>query len=358
MRIAIIYNQPEHSFSKGDWLSRSGALAPLQAGLHEVAEFGILGEVDLIEASLVRGGHDISTFAAADAADLCGFLSRTRPDLVFNCCEAFAGRAALEMNVAALFELFGLAYTGSPALTLGLLLNKPLTKTVLKGSGIQTPAFAAFHPGEEPIACRDLKFPLMVKPAAEDASIGIDDGAVVHDGRAMADRVRFIWREFGQAALVEEFISGREFNVSLLADPLGGFIPLAIGEVCYDDLPAGRPQILGYDAKWDAAAPFTQSMASRCPADIDEPIAEQIRRAALDVAGAVGLADYGRIDLRMRDSDSELFVLEANPNPDLSDECAFLRATRASGRTNHQTICEIAERAMDRHLRNRNGRGG
>jgi len=349
VRIAIIHNQPE---AKGDWLSRSGAgAAPSQPGLHDAAEYGILGEVDLIEASLAHAGHETTIFAPAGTAALCAFLTDHRPDLVFNCCESFAGKAALEMNVAALFELFGVAYTGSSALTLGLLLNKPLTKAVLTGRGIHTPAFAVFNPGEDGISCRGLSYPLIVKPAAEDASIGIDDGAVVRDIGALQERVRFIWREFHQAALVEEFISGREFNVSLLADRGGGFNPLAIGEMAFDLLPPGRPQILGYEAKWDTDAAFTQAMASRCPADIDENTADQIRQTALTVARTVGLDGYGRIDFRMRDSDSTLFVLEANPNPDLSDECSFLRAARASGRTNHQTICEIAARAVERHRR-------
>jgi len=170
----------------------------------------------------------------------------------------------------------------------------------------------------------------------------------VHDEAALKKRVRFVWREFCQPALVEEFISGREFSVSVLATSPSDFTVLAIGEIAYEGLAPGRPQILGYDAKWDDTAPFTQAMAVRCPAALDKKTAERIRRVVLDVAKMVGLRDYGRVDLRLRESDQTLFVLEVNPNPDLNNECVFMQAARASGRTNEGTICEIAERAIER----------
>ena len=339
VRIAIIH----------DWLRRSNENGhAAKAGTHDAVELDLLGELDSIRASLAQAGHDAVVFAAEDATHLCDFLSRHRPQMVFNLCEAFAGSAALEMNVAALFELYGIAHTGCPALTLGLSLNKPLTKAVLAASGIRTPAYTVLHQGQDPSTVHDLTFPLIVKPVAEDASIGIDDGAVVNDMGALAERVRFLWREFRQAALVEEFIAGREFCVSVLAVSPTDFVTLPIVEISFDRLPAGRPHIFGFDAKWNPAAPFNLTIATRCPARIDKKTADEIRRVALDVARTVGLRDYGRVDFRLRESDHALFVLEVNPNPDLSDECAFMRAARASGRTTEGTICEIVERAIER----------
>ena len=339
MRIAIIH----------DWLRRSIEIGgTVKAGLHDAVELDLLHELDLIRASFVKAGHDAVIFAADDAAHLCDFLSNRRPDLVFNLCEAFAGRTAFEMNVAALYELLGIPFTGCPALTLGLSLNKPVAKAILAANGIRTPEYVVIDPGQDPRAASRLTFPLIAKPVAEDASLGIDDGSVVHDMAALTERVKFLWREFRQAALVEEFIAGREFCVSLLASSPNDFTALPIVEISFDGLAAGRPQIFGYEAKWDPTAPFNNAMAARCPADIDEKTADEIKAQALLVARTLGLRDYGRVDFRLRESDRALFVLEVNPNPDLSDECAFMRAARASGRTTEGTLCEIVDRAIER----------
>ena len=339
MRIAVIH----------DWLRRSNESGhAARVAIQDPVELDLLRELDFIRTNLVQAGHEPVIFAAKDATHLCDFLSEHRPELVFNLCEAFAGSAALEMNVAALFELLGIAYTGCPALTLGVSLNKPMAKSLLDASGIRTPAYAVLRPGQDCSAAGHLTFPLIVKPVAEDASIGIDDGAVVHDMPALAQRVKFLWREFRQAALVEEFIPGREFCVSLLAASPIEFTTLPLVEISFDDLAPGRPQIFGYDAKWDPEAPFNHMIATRCPAKIDRKTGDEIRRVALDVARTMGLRDYGRVDFRLRESDNALFVLEVNPNPDLSDECAFMRSARASGRTTGGTICEIVDRAIER----------
>lgn len=339
MRIAIIH----------DWLRRSNENEhPAKVVSHDEVELELIRELDVVRTSLASAGHNAVIFSADNAQHLCDFLSTRRPQLIFNLCEAFAGTSAFEMNVAALFELHGIAFTGCPALTLGLSLNKPLTKAVLTAHGIPTPAHVVVDPSTTPLTVGDLTFPLIAKPVAEDASLGIDDGAVVDDIAALAERVEFLWREFRQPALVEEFIAGREFCVSVLATSPTDFVTLPIVEISFDRLPRGRPQIFGYDAKWDPTAAFNLTMATRCPARIDKKTADEIRRTALNVARTVGLRDYGRVDFRLRESDNALFVLEVNPNPDLSDECAFMRAARATGRTTEGTICEIVERAIER----------
>ena len=252
------------------------------------------------------------------------------------------------MNVAALFELFDIPYTGSSALTLGLALNKALTKDVLCAHGIQTPAHVVINQDQDPVTTHHLSFPLIVKPIAEDASIGIDDAAVVNDAVALAERVRFVWREFGQPALVEEFIAGREFNVSVLATSPTDFVTLPIGEISFEGLPEGRPRIVGYEAKWDPESASYKGTVPVCPATIDVEMAERIRRIALTTARAIGLRDYGRIDLRLRERDQALFVLEVNANPDLTDDAGFLRSARASDRTYQDIIREVIERAIER----------
>lgn len=329
MRIAIVHNQPRRDADSA------------------TAELGVLDQVRLIASSLRRAGHRVRQVAAADVAALCADLSRDRPDLIFNCCESLDGHAALEMNVAALFELLQIPFTGSPPLALGLALNKALSKAVLNAAGILSPPHAVFEPGDTPHAGA-LRFPLIVKPVAEDGSIGIDAGAVVHDDRALARRVERIWMRHGQAALVEEFIEGREFNVALLAQAGGGFEVLPVGEIVFDALPPGRPAILDYDAKWNPDAPFRQSLASRCPAAIDDEWSLRMGRVAIAAARALGIRDYARVELRRRALDDALFVIEVNPNPDLNAGCEFLKCARTGGRTIAGTILDIVGRALER----------
>ena len=140
VRVAIIH----------DWLRRSKEIGRSgKAPLHDAIEFDLMGELDFIRASLTSIGHEVAAFAVDDAPRLCDFLSSHRPDLVFNLCDTFGGSAALEMNVAALYELHGIAYTGCPPLALGISLNKPLAKSVLSAHGIRTPAYAVIDKGQD-----------------------------------------------------------------------------------------------------------------------------------------------------------------------------------------------------------------
>lgn len=349
MRIAIVYNQPEPAVPGDHWLSRSHAGdVSVSPESHDAAEFGVLGQVDAIERHLRELGYDVDRHGVVDAAGLAGFLTRTRPTAVFNCCESVRGVSTLEMSVAAMFDLCGVAYTGSPALTLGMALDKGLTKSLLRAHGVPTPPYIVVESGGQLGNLRDLHYPLIVKPVAEDASIGIDAGAVVHDGESVARRVRFVWEAFQQPALVEEFIEGREFNVALLAGADGRLAPLPISEVSLDAVPAGIPAILSYEAKWMPGSVAHAATPVRCPAALDETIARRVRQLALDASRAVGVSDYGRVDLRLRSRDQQPFVLEVNPNPDLSSDAGFMRASVASGRTMAATVQQILSRALDR----------
>jgi D-alanine-D-alanine ligase len=193
-----------------------------------------------------------------------------------------------------------------------------------------------------------LAYPLIVKPVAEDASIGIDARAVVHDEAATEERVRFIWAEFNQPAIVEEFIDGRELNIALLADSTGELETLPVSEVIFEALPPGTPRVVSYDAKWVTDSVAYAATPTRCPAALDAVTAERVCQIAKSTARVVGLRDYGRVDMRVRDSDRAPFVLEVNPNPDLSEGAGFMRAASASGRTPTETIRQILERALSR----------
>lgn len=330
MRIAVVHNQP------------------VSAAEYRAAEWGVVEQVGSVVSALVAAGHTPLTYAATEAGALCDFLSRNRPELIFNCCESLAGRAKFEMNVAAIFELYGIPFTGSSALSLGLALDKGLSKAVFAAQGVPTPPYLRFEPGADAVLC-GLSLPLIVKPVAEDASIGIDDGAVVHNAAALEARVRFVWRAFDQAALVEEFIEGREFNVALLATSPSEWRVLPIAEIAFDELPQGRPRIVGYEAKWSEGSAAYRGTNVQCPALLDADTVARIGQTALAAARAVGMRDYGRVDLRLRERDQSIFVLEANPNPDLGPQAGFLRAAAAAGFGMHEVIIEIVNRAIERN---------
>ncbi len=330
MQIAIIHNQPSGNDAFGE------------------AERGVVEVANWIANVLGNAGHETLLFAAGNPQELFAFLTRQRIDLVFNCCESFQGRARREMNVAAMFDLFGMPYTGSSALTLGITLDKGLAKAVLSDHGIATPMSVRLEPGVDLSAADLPPFPLIVKPVAEDASIGIDDGAVVSDRRALDARVHWVWTEFQQAALVEEFIDGREFNVSLLAVAADEFVALPPAEITFEGLPPGIPRIVGYEAKWMPGSMRDRGTPVRCPAELEPDLAAEVWTIALSAARAIGLRDYGRVDLRMRDRDRVLFVLEVNANPDLDPQAGFIRAAVAGGLNSREAILEIVARAAER----------
>ena len=347
MKVAVIYNEPRNTASEDHWLRRSDpAYQPPSAEFVDASEFGVLLQMRSIAAALGESGHEVSIFSADDdPRRLVSFLSNEKPHVIFNCCEAILGESKLELNIAAMYELFGIAYTGSAPLALGLALDKSLAKAVFIANGIPTPRHQLFKNSEavDPM----LRFPLIVKPVHEDASIGIDANAIVQDATALAHRTRFIQSEFEQSALAEEFIDGRELNVALLATSHGNFETLPISEITFDNVPEGMPRIVSYEAKWVEESPMYQTTLPECPANIPESIAREARSIALRAAAAVGLRDYGRVDLRL-DANGNLFVLEANPNPDISEDAGFMRAARASGRTFAGTINEILSCAAER----------
>ncbi|HWF43700.1 MAG TPA: ATP-grasp domain-containing protein [Candidatus Kapabacteria bacterium] len=347
MKLAVIYNEPRNTVAEDHWLRRSDpSYRPPSSAFVDASEFGVLQQMQSIADALSNHGHEVIVFSANDDPQrLCSFLNNEQPDVIFNCCESILGNSKLEMNVAAMYELFGIPYTGSPALTLGLALDKALTKSLFVANGIPTPKHQLFSSDQVSID-PTLRFPLIVKPVHEDASIGIDARAIVRNDNELLERVRFVLREFEQPALVEEFIDGRELNIGVIGGP-ETLETLPISEITFDKMAEGEPRIVSYEAKWIEESPLYHSTVPRCPATLPSRVEAEARRIALLAARAVGLRDYGRVDLRM-DSSERLYVLEANPNPDISEDAGFMRAARVSGRTYAGTINEILELALAR----------
>lgn len=348
-RVAVIYNEPKPSSPEEHWLSRSANDLTLDTNtFRDASEYGVVEQMESIAEALETDGHTVLCFSANDdVLRLNSFLKAEQPEAIFNCCESILGKASLEMNVAGLYELFGIEYTGSPALTLGIALNKDLSKQLFKANNIPTPAFYLVREKEELTSLPALEYPLIVKPVREDASIGIDSNAIVRNFNDLRDRVHFVLKEFKQPALIEEFIDGRELNVGVIGQTQS-LEALPISEITFDKLPEGSPRIVSYEAKWVEESPLYKATLPICPAILDASIEEEAKKIALEAAKTIGIRDYGRVDLRLRESDNKLFVLEANPNPDISEDAGFMRAAIASGRNYAGTINEIMHFAIER----------
>jgi len=277
-----------------------------------------------------------------------------RPDVICNLVEFFADNAVLEASVAGLLDLLGVPYTGSGPWTLATCQNKFRTKQLLEAAGLPTAAYFLTPAGQVP-ALYDLIFPLIVKPVLEDASGGIELASVVHNHSQLEAQVARVYREYQTPVLVEEYIDGREIHVALLGNRPPEVLPLF--EMEFDEEEFGldrewQPRIISYRAKWDPRSPEFYMMASRCPAqDLDDELAHYIRDMAVQAYDALDCRDYARIDMRLDEEDGEVYILEVNPNPDLSHGTAYMQCAEAGGRSYAETLHAILALAMERGRR-------
>jgi D-alanine-D-alanine ligase len=269
-----------------------------------------------------------SAFIIALQKSFMNFLQRLKnlnADVVINLCEAFLGHPQLEANVAAAFELLGVPFTGNDSRTLALCLNKWKTKAMLKSHGILTAPAALVDAVDQKI---DLPFPLIVKPNTEDASLGIHPESVVRDEEALRNQIQRVLEIFEEPVLVEAFIEGREFNCAVLDVEKPEALP--VSEIDFTALPEGQPPICSYEAKWHPDDVLFQTTPPVCPAKIEDDLRAKLQDAAVKAFLACECRDYARIDFRV-DKRGRVFVLEVNPNPDVSLNAGYARALAAAG---------------------------
>src|SRR5947209_1911522 len=202
-----------------------------------------------IARGLRKAGHTVTVLPLAD--DLFAFqrkLRRLHPDVVFNQYDDVVHGALYEMRLAALVRMMGFPLTGSPALALGLCRYKYMSASLLAGAGIPIPANTAILETGSAVDQHKWQFPLIVQPSQEHAGIGLDRDSVVHSKKALRIKVREILRTYSQPALAQQFLPGREFNVSIVGSNRLRVLPLA--EVSYAALPAEITPIMSYAAKW------------------------------------------------------------------------------------------------------------
>jgi len=270
-------------------------------------------------------------------------LRRERPDVVFNLFEGLADHNDTEAHVAGLLEWMGVPFTGCPYQTLCLARTKDLTKILLRGAGLPTPEF--FVVEDLPVPACPIDWPVIVKPAEEDASVGLDQGSVVTGQDQLNERVAFLLQNYDGPVLVEQFIRGREFNVGLIELPDLQVLP--IGEILFvDDDPNYWP-IVTYDAKWKPDSRDYQSTPPRYPATVAPRLAERVNDLAKKAFRLLGCRDYARVDFRIKPP-GKPYILEVNPNPDFSPTAGFAGGLQAAGMTLGQFAVELVQAALAR----------
>ena len=281
------------------------------------SEHDILFTADAVARILQQAGIAVERLGLRDdPAALLKGLSASNPDAVFNLYEGLAQWGNTEAYVAGLLELLRVPFTGSPTQPLLMCRSKPLTKQLLAGAGLPTAPFFVVEDGPVP-RCR-IKWPVIVKPGREDASVGIDQASVVTGQKQLEDRVEYIRATYGPSVLVERFVGGREFNVALL-ERGGELTTLPYSEILFVP-PAERPDlwpIVSFDAKWRPGTLEFTATPAKNPADVTPELHDRIATLSKRAFELVGCRDYARVDFRL-DEEGEPFILEVNPNPCIS----------------------------------------
>jgi D-alanine-D-alanine ligase len=278
----------------------------------------LLGELEVVETA-----HEIAEILAGDlvpvADDIRAAIDRCRRyDVVIDLCEGVHGQPRFEKNFALALEMFGIPHTSCDPIAVGIVSNKRLVKDLLLAAGIPTPM-------RQPSRIGVIHGTYIVKPANEDAGIGIEPAAIVETADALEARVRYVEQTYRQPALIEQFIDGRELNQAVLC---GRALPA--GEVVFAETLAANERIVGWKAKWDSGSAEDLATQNRTPALIDEATRAEVERICLAATGLFGLDMTVRFDLRQAKS-GELYIIDINPNPDLGKGTGFRRALDAAG---------------------------
>lgn len=300
-------------------------------------------EEEVAEA-LVKLGHDPVMHEIDGTTKSLLALARVDCDLVFNLCESFADDDTADFKIAAFLELLKKKYTGAGTHGLLLAQDKAIAKKIFSFHGVHTPVFAKSFRGRLDFS-HDLQFPVIVKPAREDGSIGIEFSAVVSSIKELMERMDWLHQHFDSPVLIEEYIEGREMYVGIIGNAKPETLPII--ELDLSKLPEGTPRIAGAEVKWGKGTKAYRDTKSAIADGLPDETVFALQQAAIAAYQALELRDYGRIDMRLA-SDGRVHVIEANPNPWLSSRAEFAMAARKSGRTYTELVGEIVDLAMAR----------
>ncbi len=330
LKVAVLFNKPEAD--------------RYQAMGENKAELGVLDEVNAVRRSLDElGAFSLLvqlTSPLEQVKPALNNLKKLHPDVIFNLFEGFEGCPQTEAAVADMLAGLKIPFTGCPAQALALSLDKASTLHLLNQAGLLTPQHQVLNPDN--ISSFNLDYPCIVKPLSEDASHGLTEESVVYNKTALEKQVNKISRLFGGQALVEEFISGREFNTTVMGNQR--LTVPAVSEIVYT-LPPDKPRILTFESKWEETSLYYRNTKAVCPASISHAEQAEISRIAKAAFRLTGCRGYARVDLR-QDSQGNFRVLEVNPNPDITPGAGAAIQAAAAGLSYTAYIQKIIALAM------------
>jgi len=318
VKVAIVYDGGSSEWSEADVAAVMANVRQVQSGLRTAGHRTTLIPVHL---------HDLK------------WLTRVqRHDLVFNLLEGINGVACYEDWAVGALELTGVPFTGCRFSSITLCHRKHVANTLLDRAGVPVPPFALAQKNELPAG---LKLPVIVKPAGEDASVGIDAGSVCDTKKAVKERLALVSEQWDEV-MVQEFVDGREFYVGFL-----GRHVLPLSEIDFGTLSPRYWRIVSYAAKWMEGSAEYKGTVPVTPAKVDRPLAEKIISVARRAWETLGGEGYGRVDMRVSE-EGQPYVLEVNPNPDLSTDAGYACMARAEGWDYDALVANVVKEAMDR----------
>ncbi|MGH7168882.1 MAG: D-alanine--D-alanine ligase family protein [Gemmataceae bacterium] len=327
LRVVILYNEPILAEEHPD--------ADSEHEIYFTTEF--------VQQTLTEAGYDVNMLGVSrDPAVLLEGLRDLRPDVVFNLFEGLADFGETEAYAAGILEWLEIPYTGCPYQTLCLARGKHVTKHLLAGAGLPTAKF--FVVEDVPVEDCPLDWPVIVKPATQDASVGVDQGSVVTDLDRLNDRIAYLLDNYGPPVLIEEFIRGREFSLGLVETPELRVLP--VSEILFVEKDPDFWPIVTYDGKWKPGSRDYEATPPKYPARVSPRLRNKLETLAKRAFRLLGCRDYARVDFRVRGS--KPYILEVNPNPDFSPVAGLSAAFDSAGISHEQFTVDLVQRALAR----------
>ncbi len=327
-RVLILFNEPVLPLSH-----------PEAESEHEIHY-----TVDEVSKTLVAAGFSVTRLGTShDPARMTAAIEKKKPDVVFNLFEGTADQSGNEAVVAGLLEWLQIPFTGCPSQTLCMARTKHIAKTLLQGAGLPTADFFVVDKG--PVLNCTIPWPVIVKPAAQDASVGLDQGSVVQDLESLNARVELLIKNYGAPVLVEQFIVGREFNVGVIENPDLQVLP--ISEIKFIDKDPKFWPIVTYDAKWAPGTRDYESTPPLYPAPVSPRLKARVENLAREAFQLLGCRDYARVDFRVKPS-GKPYILEVNPNPDFSPMAGLSGGLTSARLTHAQFTVDLVHQALAR----------
>lgn len=292
-----------------------------------------------VASTLHNLGHDVRPLGVLDdLGPVRESILEWKPQIAFMLLEEFHGITTYDHAVVSYLELMRQPYTGCNPLGLMLTHDKSLAKKILTFHRILTPHFAVYPVDRKIRHYKRLKFPLLVKSSVEDASYGIAQASIVRDEKALQERVRFVHESVGSAALVEEYIEGRELYVGVIGNQRLQTFP--VWEMLFSKMPEDLPRIATARVKFDPVYQKKHGIETRAARDLPEGVARQIARTCKRVYRVLQMSGYARMDLRLTE-DGQVYVLEANANPNLEFGEDFAESAEVAGVSYEQLLERI-----------------